>query len=477
MTWEFRQPERLRVPGVHVALSCILLSGCAHYEPAPLEPAETLNTLEARTLDDPRLRTFVEASLGPERAIESRSWDLAALTAAAVYYHPDIELAQSRFQGAQAALVTARQLPNPTLALSASFSPSTVSPAIDFLLETFGRREYRAARAEALIDAARQDVATAIWQVRGRVRTALLALSAAERRVVLENERLTKQEQLVGLLERRLAEGVASALDVARERVSRDQVSLAVREAEAQRDTARAELASAVGVPLSALDGVTVSFGAFERGPSVPSPETVATLSRQALLERPDLRGLLAEHAAADAALRLEIARQFPALQLGLGYNYEFGVDEYEPSVSMAAELPVLNRNQGPIAEAEAGRRAAAAQLTGLQASILGAIDSALESYDAATRTVTTAEVLLAAARDRGDRVARAFAAGAVNRVALVSVQIEVALAELASFDAELGLFAALGALEDALQQPLLEPDAHFFVSETGVITTQGGVP
>lgn len=467
----FRRPRCPWVNRASLAFGCVLLGGCAHYEPAPLEPAETLSTLESRTLDDPRLRTFIEATLGPERVVEPGSWDLAALTAAALYYHPDIELVQSALLAAQAASTTARQRPNPTLSLNASFSPSTVSPVIDFLAETFGRRGYRTARAEALIEAARQDVATATWQVHARVRAALLALWAAEQSTALQDGRLALQEQLVGLLERRLAEGMASALDVARERVNRDQVSLAVREAEAQRSAARAELASAVGVPLRALDGVTFSFGAFERGAERPDAETAAELSRQALLERPDLQGFLAQHAAADAALRLEIAMQFPSLLLGLGYNYEFGADEYEPGVSVAAEIPVLNRNGGPIAEAEAGRRVAAAQFTALQAGILGAIDSALERYDSAARTVATADALLAAARDRGDRVSRAFAAGAENRVALVTAQLEVALAELSRFDAEFGLYGTLGALEDALQQPLFEPDTRFLMPETRAVT------
>lgn len=471
MSLVFRQGRCAWVSRAGLAAASILIGGCAHYEPAPLEPAETLSTLQSRTLDDPRLRMFIEATLGPERVVEPGTWDLAALTAAALYYHPDIELAQSALVAAQAASTTARQWPNPTLSLDASFSPSTVSPVIDFLVETFGRREYRSARAEALIEAARRDVATATWEVHARVRAALLALWAAERNTALQDERLALQEQLVGLLERRLAEGMASALDVARERVNRDQVSLAVREAEAQRNAARAELASAIGVPLRALDGVAFSFDAFERGAESPDAETTAELSRQALLERPDLQAFLAKHAAADAALRLEIARQFPNLLLGLRYNYEFGVDEYEPGVSVAAEIPALNRNAGPVAEAEAGRRAAAAQFTARQADILGAIDSALESYDSAARTVATAEALLAAARDRGDRVSRAFAAGAENRVALVTAQLEVALAELSRFDAEFGLYGALGALEDALRQPLFEPDTRFLVPETSAVT------
>jgi cobalt-zinc-cadmium efflux system outer membrane protein len=457
--------------------ACIMLGGCAHYEPEPLVPAESLSRLESRTLDDPLLLEFIEATVGRKPATGHLSWDLATLTAAALYYQPDIPLVQSALQAAQAASITAHQRPNPTLSLDMSFSPTTVSPVIDFLIETFGRPGYRTARARALVDAARYDVAVAAWQVYGRVRKALLRLWAAESKTSLERRRLELQEQLVGLLERRLAEGMVSGLDVARERGSRDQVSLAVREAEGQRNAARAELAAAVGVPLRAFDGVALSFAAFEPKPERPDTERAAELRRDALLERADLRALLARHAASDAALRLEIARQFPSFRLGLSNNYEFGVNEHEVGVSVGAELPVLNRNQGPIAEAEAGRREAASQFTALQANILGAIDSALESYDSAARTMATAEASLTDARDRSDRISRALSDGAENRVTLVSAQLQVAVAELARSDAGARLYGVLGVLEDALRQPLFKADMPSLVTIAGDLDASGSEP
>ena len=460
-----------------VASSFLLLAGCAHYAPALLVPAETLRTLESRRLDDPRLWSFIEATLGRGAAAEPATWGLGKLTAAALYYGPEIELARSAFEAASAAAITARQRPNPTLSLDTTFSPSTVSPIVDFLVETFGRREYRAARADALVAAARQDIATAAWQVRGAVRAALLELWAAEGRASQQRRRLALQEQLARLLERRLEEGVASALDVTRERINRDQVSLALRDAELQRDTARAELAVAIGVPLRALDGVTFSFSAFDRGPERPSTLATGEWRRQALLERGDVQGLLAEYAAAEAALRLEIAKQFPSIRLGPAYSYEFGADEYELGTSIAVELPVLNRNQGPIAEAEAQRRLAAARFISLQTEIIGAIDAALARYDRAAETVATADRLLANARDRSERVSRSFGAGAADRVTLVGAQLELALAELSRFDALVGQHQALGALEDALRQPLFDPDARVVVPETYGAVGPGATP
>ena len=82
-------------------------------------------------------------------------------------------------------------------------------------------------------------------------------------------------------------------------------------------------------------------------------------IQRDAVLNRLDVRRALAQYAAAEADLQLEIAKQYPDLQIGPGYTYEEGNSFF--TLGLSATLPVFNRNQGPIAEAEARRRQAAA--------------------------------------------------------------------------------------------------------------------
>ncbi len=122
---------------------------------------------------------------GKERDRSSRlpalaSWDLTRLTLAALYYHPNLDIARAKLAEARAGVITARQVPNPSLSFEelsynasvATPSPWTIAPIINFLIETFGKREYRTAAAHALAEAARGDLATASWQVRGGGRAA-----------------------------------------------------------------------------------------------------------------------------------------------------------------------------------------------------------------------------------------------------------------------------------------------------------------
>src|SRR5205823_1235308 len=111
------------------------------------------------------------------------------LTLAAVYYHPDLDVARAKLALSHAGGIRAKQRPNPVLNLTAAFdtaaaagaitpgaAPLTIGPVINLLVETFGKREYRIARASHLTEAARWDLASAGWQVRAGVRTALLNL-------------------------------------------------------------------------------------------------------------------------------------------------------------------------------------------------------------------------------------------------------------------------------------------------------------
>ena len=49
------------------ALASLALGACIHYQAQPIDPAQTAQAFAARSLDDPGLRAFVEASVEPIR--------------------------------------------------------------------------------------------------------------------------------------------------------------------------------------------------------------------------------------------------------------------------------------------------------------------------------------------------------------------------------------------------------------------------
>ncbi len=185
---------------------------------------------------------------------------------------------------------------------------------------------------------------------------------------------------------------------------------LARQDATGQSAQARVQLASALGLPLRALDGVKFSFAGLDQFPqNLTAPE----VRRDAILNRADVRGALADYAASQSALQLEIAKQYPDLHLGPGYELDQTDNKWSLGVSL--DLPILNHNQGPVAEAKANRTAAAAHFLTVQTTAIAEIDSALAGYDAALKKSATAKTLLDDMQKQLDSVHAQAQAGEVE--------------------------------------------------------------
>jgi outer membrane protein, heavy metal efflux system len=257
------------------------------------------------------------------------------------------------------------------------------------------------------------------------------------------------------LLKSRFEAGEDPGLELAREHTNANQLRLAAQDADAAVTAARVQLATALGVPLRALDGIQLSLRAIDSaGPdaAIGGDE----LWREALVNRSDVQALLAQYAAAESALALEIANQYPNLTLSPGYAWDQGQHRY--LLMPAADLPLFNRNQGAIAQAQARREQAAARFTGLQTQIIDTIDGVTARYAAANRTLAAADALLRDERDREQQTVQFFKEGESERATVLSVQLERIGAEQLRLDAFVQHQEALAALEDALQHPFFGP-------------------
>lgn len=460
-----RVPAHL--PGRVAWLVMVWLVGCVRFEPKPLDPARTGAELENRTLTDPGLRRFLEAHL-PKLGTEwpPRRWDLEALSLAAVYFHPSLDVARAEWQTAQAAVQAAGARPNPTLRLAPQYtvnperglSPWVATLELDVPIETAGKRAYRVAQARFLAEAARLQLRAQAWQIRGQVRAALVEHVAAHRRERLLSQMVRTQTQLVDLLEARRAAGAVSAAEVAPARMALLKTQAELAEAQQQKGQARARLAAALGVPVKALEGVELDEE-FPLSPERARQLSSVEMRRLALQGRADLLASLAEYEASQAALQLQIARQYPDLHLGPGYEYDQGENRWAV-VGLGLELPVLSRNRGAIAEAEARRAEAAARVVTVQAGILAELDRALAGWAAVQQQLDQLQALWTSQQQLIESIQARLAAGAADQYELRAAQAEAQQIELARLDALLRAQQALGELEQAVQMPFATANA-----------------
>jgi len=454
-----------------IVATLVLLAGCATYHPRPISPAATAAAFDTRSLTNEGLRAFLEANHVAAR-VPNDAWNLKALTLVAFYYQPTLAEARAQLLAAQAAKITAGQRPNPSLSVTPGYdsgipdnpSPWLVPVSIDWPVETAGKRGYRIAQARHLSAAARWNLVGTVWQVRSRVRTGLLNLYARRETESLVARQKSAQSTVVRLLDGQFAAGNVSSYEVAQARVALDTTRMAWQQAVGQSRQAHAQLASALGLPLHALDGTRFSFGGFTR---FPRQLTKPQVRQQALLNRADVRSALAAYAASQSALQLEIANQYPDLHLGPGYAWNAGsAGDSEWDLGVTLTLPILHQNQGPIAAAEAKRALAAAHFLTVQAQATGEIDSALVGYQAALRQVATAEALQNNLRRQLNSVRAQARAGEAEPLTVANAEVEFTTGAQHRLTALVQVQQALGQLEDALQSPLTLPQAALDAAE-----------
>ena len=450
-----------------LGLAGVLTAGCVAYKPKPITASAVMGDFESRRLDAPELREFFQS----RQAVKDwppKSWDLHALTMAAFYYSPDLDVARAQWGIAQAGRITAGEIPNPTLGLLAGYNSTTpvseMTPwipefSLEIPIETAGKRGYRIDQARHASEAARLNILSAAWGVRSRLRQAFLDLYAAREEDVLLSRQLAIQTESVKILEAQLAVGETSPAEVTTARLALDAGRLAAIDAANQAAAARVRLAGAVGIPSAALEGVEPAFDEILKSvPGMPGVE----VRRRALVNRADILGALAEYDAAQSALRLEIAKQYP--DISLGPDFQLDQTDAKWTLGLSLVLPIFNRNKGPIAEAEARRTEAAAKFLALQAGVINDLEVALTATRSAAEKLRAIDDMLANLRKQEAAGQARYAVGDISKLELLGLQLELSASAVARLDALVKAQQAAGDLENAMQSPL---DIKEWVLET----------
>jgi cobalt-zinc-cadmium efflux system outer membrane protein len=436
------------------------LTDCAPQIPKKIAAGQSAQVLLARRLQNADVHEFVKTALGHDLNWPLAVWDPDLLTLAAFHYNHDLMLARAHWQTVQAAVMTAGERPNPTLGVLPELvtNPGGLSPWIsafnlDVPIETAGKRHLRVEQTTQAALAARLQVITATWQVRARVQTALSALYVAQHKENFLQDEDTALTEYAGILNDRTRQGMVAQKTATESEVTRDEVHVADAQAKLQVDQARAELAAALGVPLSALDTVKLSYGRTvallsSRGTTAP-----AVIRLRALTSRSDILAALADYASCDAGLRLELAKRWPDLNLNPGYQWSQGENHW--TLGLTVTLPIFNQNQGAIAEATARCHEQEVNFDALQARVLADLDRIWIAYRDQLAILRAADILAASQQRRFDLLTQSLDPGEFSRGVLAFTRRDRDAAQLTRLDALADTLKTLADLEAATETPL----------------------
>lgn len=434
-----------------------MLTGCVRYRAKVLNPPALEESFRARSLADPGLVEFLRANEAATTRPPS-ALDVRTLALIAYYFSPDLALARARLTTAEAAVRAAGVRPSPSLAVEGGYnrnpdSHPTYSVLPSFTIETAGKRGLRILQAQEQMEAARAAFIETGWVVRSRIRGAVYNYLLAEGRQKLLETEVSVRTEIVDIFEKRLAAGEARRPELDIYRVDLNTTRSSLGAALGETAQSRVAVANAAGLPAEALETIVVEASELDSPPALDSLP-IAAVRKAGVLHRADIRRALAEYAAADAAVRLEVAKQYPDVQLTPSYQFQEGFGEY--ILNTALQPLAIHRSRPIIQQAEAEREQAASQFQLQQTQAIGEMERAVAQYQSAFKAWQDAgSRVLIIQRDREAAARRALEAGEGDRLGVATARLETITASRTELEALTRVVTALMALEDAMQQPL----------------------
>ncbi|MEG3125022.1 TolC family protein [Sphingomonas sp. GB1N7] len=389
----------------------LLLSGCAHYAPAPLEadPAVLATPVAAVLLHD--AAATGRPYLAPATIDLAQPLDMNAIATLAVVNNPDLKAQRVRAGVTDAQAFAARLLPDPTFSLGASRVVTGPDPFVDlasslgFDLAALRSRGVRLAQTRAAARQVRLDLAWSEWQVAGQARIQAVRIAGLERSLSLVTASRAVTQSLLDRTLRAAGRGDLPPDQLQAARIGAYDAQERVRVTERDLAVARFELVKLLGMP----PGYPVRLALI---PIPPPPPSAASLFALAGLKRADLQALAAGYDAQEAIVHKAILDQFPTLGLTInGVRDSAGNALLGPAVDLT--LPLWNRNRGGIAIERATRAALKAEYDARLfqtradiAAAIGGIQVATAQRAAITRDLPALETFAAASRraaTRGD--------------------------------------------------------------------------
>ncbi len=374
---------------------------------------------------------------------------------------PTAESFRARLDAARSLVAAAETWPNPVLAYQAqdlglsdsdSHALTLQQQVVSYPLGFAWTREIETGLARARERGAAASVAEERRRLRLDVGRAFYEISAEEALAGVEEDAARVAEAVAALVERRVALGDATPLELEQARAEgldgRRRGELARRRAELDRLALSLVLGADRPVPVTLAAASAVApplppeIAAAPAGGGAPVPgEAARALAapavERALASRPDVRRAEADQRAAELARDLEERRAAPLAGVVVGAGIREGPNGVGGYLGASFPLPLFDRNEGRRARAGADLRAAAAETERARRRVALEVEGALVAWQRARASLDAYAEPSARARDHAlEEVRRRLASGDVDYLDLLSAERDALAARRALVEA-----------------------------------------
>jgi cobalt-zinc-cadmium efflux system outer membrane protein len=461
--------QKIQLISTLLIFSSLIIS-CAkqQYIAKPLDTHAVSAKILSKNLSDPAFKQYLSKQGYQADELPVQLWGLNELTYAALYFNPQLDVAKAQLALANTAITTANLRINPAIngttarsdRANDDINPWAFGLDLAVPIETKNKRQIRVEEATQLRDVAQMTVAETGWLLRSQIAKDLIAYHENIALQQALSRELETHTSIINMLEKRFDLGLLASTPLSDAKLLRQKTEITANTLSTQLNAIRATLAADIGISVEQLNAISIKPLEIDsvlqqESALLNTPEQLKTLQQNALLNRLDIRRSLAKYAAAEARIKLEVAKQTPDIVLTPGYIFEFGDRIW--SLGFSSLLNLLNKNQTLIAEATRLREIEGAQFEALQSSIIGNLNLAYAHYQSSLQQISQTQSQLALETQHQQTLQKQLESGLVDRLFVTQNALLLLLTEQQLIRLKFNSLKAAIAIEDVMQRPILD--------------------
>ena len=317
------------------------------------------------------------------------------------------------------------------------------------LVELGGKRDARIAIGSAEVESATWQRAALRLEILSETATAFYNVLGAQRRVQILDTQVAALDRLTPLLQRRVDAGAASPAETARGQVAADLVKAERERARTSLAIFRRELAILMGG--DAPDFAQVAGDFTFVGTPPPFRAIVASLEAN-----PQLMRWTAIRAQRDAELLAARLKPVPDVRVTAGWRHYRDTNDNAVRLGLSIPIPVFDRNQGGIVEAQEARAKVESERAAARATLILTLGRAYETLIGAANEVRLLRAgALQNSRQALQAIEDGYAQGRFSLLELLDAQSSSAQVSLREAEALINFHTAAAVLEGLTGVPL----------------------
>ena len=463
-----------------MVLMCLLYGCMPHkYKPEPVDSNALARQFNSWSLDNPDLIRFLLANGIGQETVNSNAFSLNRLYLTSLFYHPEMQVAYKKLRKANVVAEHSGFRTNTGISIplehhsetSGGQSQWTIGAVLNFIYERKDKREARQAEAEVGLLNARLALDQLAVDIFGRIEMLYHNYLVSRARITETENEIAVLKELLDQLQGKYELGAASQFEISTVKLELQQRKFELSLQENIAQGLKDQLLSMTQVSHTEFSGIEIDYihpvkfaSSLYRDGSL-SDSDINTLQARLLDSHLDLAQRLNDYAQSEAALRLEIEKQYPDIVLSPGFIFDQSDNIWTLGTSWILPFLTNTEQELHILEALEERRIRQQEIISLQKQLLNRLYQYYNSINRYRHSISVSDEIVTTVEQRADELKKQIELGGIDRIALLRNRVEYHKAR----QTQLQIYSE--AINAMLEFKLLLQDSHAGVDPAHTVT------